>query len=98
METLVSEVVKEVGQDTKRLEFSTHSTVYEDNYGVVKVNQNHNLTIMTPEYNNVALKYHLFREKIYIGECSIKKVDGKDQKANIFTRDIQGDIFLRVIN
>ena len=48
METLVSEVVKALGQNTKRLEFSTHSTVSEDNYGVVKVNQNHNFPIMTP--------------------------------------------------
>ena len=58
METLVSEVVKEVGQDTKRLEFSTHSTVYEDNYGVVKVNHNHNLTIMHPRYNHITINNH----------------------------------------
>ena len=48
MKTLVSEVVKLVGQDTKRLEFSTHSTVSDDNYGVVKVNHNHKLPIMNP--------------------------------------------------
>ena len=58
METPVSEVVKEVEQDTKRLEFSTHSTVSEDNYGVVKANHNHKFPIMTPGYNHIALKYH----------------------------------------
>ena len=38
MKTLVSEVVKSVGQDTKKLEFSTHSTLSEYSYGVVKLN------------------------------------------------------------
>ena len=96
IKTLVSEVVKAVGQDTKRLDFSTHSTLSDDNYGVVKVNHNHKLPIMTPGYNHISVKYHWFRDKIYIGECSIKKVDGKYQKANIFTRDLQGDIFLHI--
>ena len=58
METLVSEVVKSVGQDTNRLEFSTHSTFSEDKYGVVKVNNNHNWPIMTPGYNHITVKYH----------------------------------------
>ena len=38
METLVSEAVKSIRQYTKRLEFSTHSIVSEDNYVVVKLN------------------------------------------------------------
>ena len=33
---LVIEVVKAVGQDSRRLEFNTHLTVFEDNYGVFK--------------------------------------------------------------
>ena len=97
METLVSEVVKSVGQDTNRLEFSTHSTFSEDNYVVFKVNQNHNIPIMIPGLNHTAIKYHWFIEKIYSGECYVKKVDGKDQKANIFTRDIKGEILLHII-
>ena len=95
-ETLASGVVKVVGQDTNILEFSNHSTVYEDNYGVVKVTHNHNLPIMNPVYNNIAIKYHWFIEKIYIGKCSVKNVDGKYQKANIFTRGIQRDILLHI--
>ena len=78
METLVGEAVKLVGQDTKRLYFSTRPTVFEDNYGVVKVNHNHKLPIITSGYHHIAIKYHWFREKIYIGECSMNKVDGKD--------------------
>ena len=57
-ETLVSEFLKAVGKDTKRLDFCTHSTVSEDNYGVVKVNQNNNFPIMTPGYNHISIKYH----------------------------------------
>ena len=48
MKTLVSEVVKSVGQDNKILEFSTYLTVSEDNYGGVKVTKNHKLPLMTP--------------------------------------------------
>ena len=96
METLVIEVVKVVGQDTNIPEFSNHSTVYEDNYGALKVTHNHNLSIMTPVYNNIAIKYHWFIEKIYIDQCYVKKVDGKYQKANIFTRGVQGDILLHI--
>ena len=48
IKTLVSKVIRAVVWNTKRIEFSTHSTVSEDNYGVVKVNQNHNFPIMTP--------------------------------------------------
>ena len=51
MQTLVSEVVKSAEQDTKRLYFSTHSTVSEDNYGVVKVTQKFYLPIITPGSN-----------------------------------------------
>ena len=37
MKKLDIEVVKAVVHDTKRLYFSTHATVSEDNYGVVQV-------------------------------------------------------------
>ena len=58
--TLVSEVVKAAGQDTKRLYFSAHSTVSEDNYGVVKVTKNHIFPVMTPGSNHITIKYHWF--------------------------------------
>ena len=58
MKTVVNVVVKAVGHDTKRLHFSTNSTISEDNYGVVKVTQNYKLPIMTPEYNHIVVKYH----------------------------------------
>ena len=48
MKKLVSGVVKVVGNYTKRPHFINHSTVSEDNYGVVKVTQNHNFPIMNP--------------------------------------------------
>ena len=63
---------------------------------MVKVTKNHKLNIRAPGANLNAVKYHWFIEKIYIWECSMKKVHGKDQKANIFTRDIQVDIFLHI--
>ena len=85
-----------VGQDTKILEFSTHSTVSEDNYGMVKVNHNHNLSVTTPISNQIFIKYHWFIDKMYSGWCSVNMMDVKDQKANIFTRGLQGGIFLHI--
>ena len=96
MKTLVSEVVKAVGPDTKRLDFSTQSTVSEDNYGAVKITQNHKLPIITQGYNEISIKYHLFRENIYSGNCSVKKVEGKEHKSNIFNKGLQGEIFLHI--
>ena len=48
MKKLDIEVVKAVVHDTKRLYFSTHSTVFEDKYGVLRVTQNHKLPILNP--------------------------------------------------
>ena len=91
---VVNEVVNAVGKDTKKLDFSNHPIVSENNYGVDKVTQNHRLPIMTPGYNQIAGIYHWFRKKIYSGNCYLKKVEGMDQKANMFIRDIKGDILL----
>ena len=63
---------------------------------MVKVTQNHNFPLLNPGYNHIPLKYQLFIEKIYSGDCSMKKVDGKDHKSNIFTRDLQGGIFIQI--
>ena len=95
-ETLAIKVLKVVGQDTKILEFSTHSTISEDNYGMVKVTQNHNLSVTTPISNQIFIKYHWFIDKMYSGWCSVNMMDVKDQKANIFTRGLQGGIFLHI--
>ena len=96
IETLVSEVEKAVVQNTNRLEFSTHSTVSEDIYGVVKVTQKHKLPSTNAGSNHMTIKYHLFLEKIYSWECSVNKVDGKDQNTSIFTKDIQGGVLLYI--
>ena len=98
METVVSEVVIVAGFYTKRQEFSTQTTVFEDNYEVVRVNSNHKFPVITPLSKHVVVKYHWFREKIDIGGCSMKMMYRKYQNSNIFTKDPQGDILLHIIN
>ena len=98
IKTLVSEVIKAVGQDNMRIYFSNHSTVSEDNYGVFSVTNNHKLYVMAPVSNHIVIKYHCFREKMYIGEFYVKKIDVKYQKANIFTRGLQGWILIHMRN
>ena len=46
------------GEDPKRLEFTMHSTGFDDNAGVVQVTQNHNLCLMTPGFKHIVARYH----------------------------------------
>ena len=88
MKILVSEVIKSVCNYPGRLYLSTHSTVFEDNSGVVEVNQNYKMPVTTPGSKNIYAKYHWFREKIASGECSAKDVNGNEQKSDIFTKGL----------
>ena len=96
IKTLVSKVVRAVVWNTNRIKFITHSTVFWDNYGVVKITHNHKFPLLNPGYNYIVIKFHWFREKIYSGGCSVKKVYGKEQKANIFTKGLQGELLLHI--
>ena len=50
---------------------------------------------MTPTSNNIAVKYHWFRQHIGT-EFVIRKTESENQKADIFTKGLQDEIFLRI--
>ena len=50
---------------------------------------------MTPISKHIAIKYHWFRQ--YIGkEFVIQKIDSENQKTDIFTKGLQGKIFVNI--
>ena len=70
----------------------TSSTLYEDNNEATVVTKSPR---MTPTSNHIYVKYHWFRQ--HVGkEFAIRKIESENQKADIFTKGLQGEIFLRI--
>ena len=52
-------------------------------------------TRMTPTSKHIAVKYHRFKQhvgKIFV----IQKIESENQKADIFTKGLQGQIIVRI--
>ena len=50
---------------------------------------------MTPSSKHIAVKYHWFRQ--HVGkEFVIRKIKSENQKADIFTKGLQGQIFVKI--
>ena len=53
------------------------------------------ITRITPTSNQISVKYHWFRQ--HVGkELLIWKIKSKNQKADIFTKGLQSEIFVRI--
>ena len=92
MKSLIKEVIDNLGIDSEKLKFVSSSTVYEDNNGAIVMTT---IPRMTPTLKHIAVKYHWFRQ--HVGkEFVIRKVESENQKADIFTNGLQGQIFVRI--
>ena len=81
-----------MGIDSEKLKFVSISTTYEDNNGAIVVETSPS---MTPKSKHIAVKYHWFRQ--HVGkEFVIQKIESENQKADIFTKGLQGQIFVRI--
>ena len=50
---------------------------------------------MAPTSNKISIEYHWFRQ--HVGkESVIQKTESENQKADIFTKGLQGEIFARI--
>ena len=68
------------------------STIYEDNNGAIFVAI---ISMMTTKSKHISVKYHWFRQ--HVGkEFVIQKIDSENQKSDIFTKGLQGQIFVRI--
>ena len=92
LKSFIKEVIDNLGLDCEKLKFVSSSTVYEDNNGAIVVATSPR---MTPSSNHNAVKYHCFRQ--HVGKkFVIQKIESENQKADIFTKGLQGQIFVRI--
>ena len=92
LKIIIKEVIDNLGIDSENLNFVSSSTIYEDNNGAIVVATSPR---MTPTSKQISFKYHLFRQ--HVGkEFVIRKIESENQKANIFTKGLQGQILVRI--
>ena len=93
LKSLIKEVIDNLGIDCENLKFVSSSTVYQDNNGAIVVATSPRTT---PSSKHIAVKYHWFRK--HVGkEFVIRKIELENQKSDIFTKGIQGQIFVRIM-
>jgi len=77
---------------------NTMSMIWEDNNGVIKM-VDADYPNMTPRTKHVAIKYHWFRDHLNKNEDGstivMKRIDTSMQRADIFTKGLQGIEFTR---
>ena len=92
LKIIIKEVIDNPGIDSENLKFVSSSTIYEDNNGAIVVATSSRIT---PTSKHISIKYHWFRQ--YVGrEFVIRKIESENQKAEIFTKGLQGQIFVRI--
>ena len=92
LKRLIKEVIDNLGIGNENLMFVSSSTIYKDNNGDIFVATS---PIMTPTSEHIAVKYHCFRQHVGT-EFVLRKIKSENQKAYIFTKGLQGQIFLRI--
>jgi hypothetical protein len=71
---------------------TVHCKVFEDNSGALAMAQTPKLRPRTKHLN---LKYHHFREAVSDGRISIHAIGTEDQIADIFTKPLGQELFLK---
>ena len=92
LKILIKKVGDNLGIESEELKFLSSSTVYEYNNGAIVVATK----MMTPTSNHSAVKYHWFRQHVR-NEFLIWKIESENQKADILTKGLQGEIFVRIV-
>jgi hypothetical protein len=70
---------------TKKLQPTVKCTVFEDNSSALELAKAPKMRLRT---KHIVIKYHHFRSKVDSGEVDIKRVDTKNQIADIFTKGL----------
>ena len=92
LKNLIKEVIDNLRIDSENLKFVSSSTIYEDNNGAIVVTTSPSIT---PTSKHIVVKYHWFIQ--HVGkEFVICKIESENQKADIFTKGLQGQIFVRI--
>ena len=92
LQILIKEVIDDLGSDCEKLKFVSSSTFYKDNNGSIVVEISPRVTAKS---KHIDFKYHSFR-KHFGKEFLIRKIESENQKADIFTKVLQGELFVRI--
>ena len=92
LKSLIKEVIDNLGIDSEKLKFVSSFNIYEDNKGAIVVATSPR---MTPTSKHIAINYHWCRHCVE-KELLIRKNESENQKADIFTKGLQGQIFVRI--
>ena len=93
-ESLIKEVIENLGIDSEKLKFVSISTVYKDNNGSIVVTTS---TSTAPTSKHIAVRYHLFRQQVG-KEFLIWDIESENNKVDFFTKGLQGELFARIRN
>ena len=92
LKSLTKEAIDNLGIDSEKMKFLSISTFYDINTGSKVVSTSPR---MTHTSKNIDVKYHWFRQ--HVGkEFVIRKIELENKKADIFTKGLQGEIFVRI--
>ena len=92
LKSLIKELIENLGVDSEKLKFLSSSTIYEDNDGAIVLATS---PMMNPTSKHIVVKYHWFRQ--HLGkEFLIRKIEPENQKADIFTKGLQGERFASI--
>ena len=89
LKIIISELIEDLVIDSENLKFVSRYTVYEDNNLAIVVAK---IPKMNHASKHIDVRYHWFRHQ-FEKESVIRKIKSKNQKVNIFTNGLQGEIF-----
>ena len=92
LKSLIKEVIDNLVIDGDKPKFVSSYTVFEDNNGAIFVGTNPRTT---PTSKHMAVNYHWFRQQVG-KEFLIRKIKSENKKADIFSKDLQGEIFVKI--
>ena len=85
--------IYEVFNMTMELKPNIKCTVFEDNNGCIELAK---CPRLRPRTKHIGTKYHHFRSKVKEGRVEVLKIDTKDQQADIFTKALPRDQFVKL--
>ena len=92
LKNLIKEVIDNLVIDSESLKFVSSSTIYEDNIGAMVLATSPRMTTTS---KHIAVNYNWFRH--HVGkEFIIRKIESENQKADISTKVLQSEIFVRI--
>ena len=92
LKKLTKEILQEYKFETEKINFYTHSTIFEDNQGTLTVAKSPRYT---PTSKFIAVKYHWFRQYVSgpMKEFDLKWISTDLQRADLYTKGLQGSLF-----